>query len=267
MKHAGLCFGYGGLDMGVEAAVPSELAWYAEYDPAPSKVAALRYPGVPNHNDVTAIDWAAVEPVDILSAGYPCQPFSISGLRRGEDDPRHLWPHIANAVRQLRPRLVVLENVAGHLSLGFDVVLGDLAALGYDAEWSVVQASAVGACHRRPRLYVVAADTTRPRLQGTQRPTPTPGRREPADDLDGLATWGRWWTAIRTHAVALGRPAPPPLDGTHPNARFVEWAMMLPEGWVCDAGVSWSDQMHILGNGVVPAQAAHAIRGLLARGA
>lgn len=156
---ASLCMGYGGLDMALEDVLGARTVWCSEIDKHACTVIEARYPHVANHGDLKLIDWAEVEPVDILTAGYPCQPFSHAGLRKGTDDLRHLWPYIADAVRVLRPRLVVLENVAGHVSLGFDTVLGDLAAIGFDAEWVVVRASDVGACHQRARLFVVAADS------------------------------------------------------------------------------------------------------------
>ena len=111
-----------------------------------------------NLGDITTVDWSTVEPVDLLTAGYPCQPFSTAGRRKGTDDERHLWPHVADAVRVLRPRRAFLENVAGHLSLGFDVVLADLAALGYSVRWGCVRASDAGAPHRRERLFILATD-------------------------------------------------------------------------------------------------------------
>jgi DNA (cytosine-5)-methyltransferase 1 len=111
---------------------------------------------LPNHGDIKTIDWASIEPIDILTAGYPCQPFSHAGQRKGTNDERHIWPHIKEAIGILRPRIVVLENVRGHLSLGFKEVLKDLAEIGYDAKWQIVRASDVGAPHRRERLFIVA---------------------------------------------------------------------------------------------------------------
>jgi DNA (cytosine-5)-methyltransferase 1 len=154
-----LCTGIGGLDLAVEAHFGAELAWYSEIEPAPCTVLEREWPGVPNLGDLTVLDWSQVPPVDILTAGYPCQPFSTSGKRKGASDERHLWPFIADAVRHLRPRHVVLENVAGHLSLGFGTVLGDLAEAGFDAEWVCLRASEVGCCHARARVFIVAADT------------------------------------------------------------------------------------------------------------
>ena len=150
--------GYGGLDIAVAAHYKAQVIWHVEWERAPSLVLDAHWPGIPNHGDVTTIDWAAMPPVDILTGGYPCQPFSHAGLRRGTDDVRHLWPHAATAIRLLRPRICVFENVSGHLGLGFDTVLGDLAALGFDVRWGVVRASQTGAPHRRERLFIVASN-------------------------------------------------------------------------------------------------------------
>lgn len=158
MRIGSLCSGYGGLERGVQSVLGGTVAWHVEYDDAPSRILAHHWPGVPNHGDVNLTDWHTVEPIDVLTAGYPCQPFSHAGKRKGTDDPRHLWPGVARAVSVLRPRLVVLENVRGHVSLGFDAVLGDLAGLGYDATWGVVRASDAGAPHGRARLFIAATD-------------------------------------------------------------------------------------------------------------
>lgn len=158
MRYGSLFSGAGGLDLAIEEVFGAECAWQCEYDAAASKVLAAHWPAVPNLHDVTTIDWSTVEPVDIMCGGYPCQPFSAAGQRKGTDDERHLWPYFAEAIRRVRPRYVVLENVAGHRSMGFDSVLGDLASLGYDAQWCSIRASDVGAPHRRERLFVLATD-------------------------------------------------------------------------------------------------------------
>lgn len=172
LRIGSVCTGYGGLDQAVQEVFGGELAWVADNDPGAALILAHRHPGVPNLGDITALDWHDVEPVDILTGGYPCQPFSTAGKRKGTKDARHLWPHIARALGVLRPRLAVFENVAGHLSLGFDTVLGDLAASGFDADWCCVRASDIGAAHRRNRLFLLA----RPADSGSK----------------GLA---RWWAA------------------------------------------------------------------------
>ena len=152
MRVGSLFTGYGGLDM----AVGGDVVWYSEIEPAACKILAEHYPGVPNLGDITAVDWSTVEPVDVITGGYPCQPFSTAGMRRGKNDERHLWPYVRNAISTLRPAFAVLENVRGHLSMGLADVIGDLAGVGYDARWGLVRASDAGAPHGRARVFIVA---------------------------------------------------------------------------------------------------------------
>lgn len=147
----------GGLDLAVAEAFGAEVGWHVEYDTAPSKILAHHWPDVPNYGDVTKVDWSQMPAIDILTGGYPCQPFSTAGQRKGTNDDRHLWPYVREAIRVLRPRYTVLENVAGHRSLGFDRVLGDMAEDGLDVRWTSVRASDVGAPHHRERLFIVVA--------------------------------------------------------------------------------------------------------------
>jgi DNA (cytosine-5)-methyltransferase 1 len=156
-----VCTGYGGLDLGVLAALGGgRLAWVADPDPHIAQVLAARMPDVPNLGDVRAIDWAAVEPVDVLTAGFPCQDISAAGRRAGiENGARSgLWTDIVAGVRVLRPALLVVENVAAlrWRNGGLHKVLGDLAEAGYDALWRSVRAADVGAAHRRERVFLCA---------------------------------------------------------------------------------------------------------------
>lgn len=177
--------GYGGLGMGVQQVYGGEVAWVSEFDKGPSKILAHRFPGVPNHGDITKIDWSTVEPVDILTGGSPCQDLSHAGRRAGmtEGTRSNLWVAMREAIAQLRPPMVVWENVGGALSAAADCevepcpgcvgdgpathlralgrVLGDLASLGYDASWHSLRAADVGAPHGRLRVFVVATDAER----------------------------------------------------------------------------------------------------------
>jgi DNA (cytosine-5)-methyltransferase 1 len=167
VRYGSLCTGIGGLDLAVEAHFGAEPSWVAEYEDHLDPILQRHFGPILNLRDLTTVAWDELEPVDILTAGYPCQPFSTAGKRQGADDARHLWPYIMEAVRVLRPRWLVCENVAGHLTLGFGDVLRDLAEAGFDAEWCVLRASDVGAPHRRARLFFVAcSDSTG--SQGTQ---------------------------------------------------------------------------------------------------
>jgi DNA (cytosine-5)-methyltransferase 1 len=159
--------GIGGIDLGLERA-GWQCRWQVEIDPFCRHVLEHHWPDVRRYGDIRDLNWNGVERVDLLAGGFPCQPFSVAGQRRGKDDERWLWPEFAAAVRALRPRHVLVENVPGLLAGhgGMGNVLGDLAQLGYDAEWDSVPAAAVGAPHLRYRVWIVAhANADELRLQ------------------------------------------------------------------------------------------------------
>ena len=183
MRLGSLFSGYGGLDMAVENVTGATTAWVSDIDKGARKILAHRYPDVPNLGDISTVDWSQVEPVDVLTGGYPCQPFSQAGQRKGLDDERHLWPYVRQAIRHLRPRLVVLENVAGHRSMGFDRVLGDLAEDGLHARWASLRAADVGAPHGRERLFIIVAD---PRRSGRLEALQHDGRSASAENGSGV---------------------------------------------------------------------------------
>jgi len=147
--------GIGGLDLGLERA-GMEVIWQSEIDPYACKVLSKHWPAVVNHGNIKDINWGDVVRPDVICGGYPCQPFSMAGQRKGDQDPRHLWPWVRESISVLRPRYAILENVQGHLTLGGTTVIREITELGYDCEWRVVSASSVGAHHRRNRLIIVA---------------------------------------------------------------------------------------------------------------
>jgi DNA (cytosine-5)-methyltransferase 1 len=269
--------GYGGLGMAVEEVFGAELAWVSEWEPAPSKILAHHWPDVPNHGDITKIDWSQVEPVDVISGGYPCQPFSLIGNRTGKAHAQHLWPYTLDAVRHLRPKFAVFENVAGHLSLGFDTVLGDLTEIGYDVRWTTVRASTVGAPHKRERLFIVATDARCKRFgehpgESSAEETRTEAGDQPSDHLGirAVEIWGPFAPAIQRWERITGRPAPHPTIRSNitgkqvENLKLHEWMMGLPEGWVTEVpGVTRREAGKALGNGVVPQQAKAALTDML----
>lgn len=220
MRIGSLFSGYGGLDMAVSSVTGATTAWVSDIDKGANKILAHRYPDVPNLGDISTVDWTQVEPVDILTGGYPCQPFSLSGDRKGTADERHLWPFVREAVRHLRPRLTVLENVAGHRSMGFDRVLGDLAEDGLNAQWTSVLASDAGAPHRRERLFILVTDPAGlgsespwPSLAISRRPDRARGTGERAllptprvSDTNGAGAHGDGGLDLRTAVAHLPTP-------------------------------------------------------------
>lgn len=181
--------GIGGIDLGLEWGGWS-CSWQIEWDSWCQAVLAKHWPDVPRFGDITTVDWGTVEPVDLVVGGFPCQPVSIAGKRRAQADERWLWPEFARCIRDLRPRYVLVENTPGLLSanrgLAFGEVIGDLAALGYDAEWGSLQAAQVGAPHRRERIFVVA-HAERARLQGSTGSRIANARRTPVESSSDVS--------------------------------------------------------------------------------
>jgi DNA (cytosine-5)-methyltransferase 1 len=161
MTVLSLFSGIGGLELGLERAGMCVVG-QVEIDPFCRSVLARHWPEVPRHDDVrTAPTWWHASPrpaVDVVAGGFPCQPFSNAGHRRGTTDDRWGWPWMADVVRLVRPGYVLVENVAALLAdaEAFGWVLADLAALGFDARWGVLPACALGAPHTRERLFLLA---------------------------------------------------------------------------------------------------------------
>lgn len=310
-----LCTGYGGLDLGVLAAFGGgHIAWCADIDRAVQLVLTARMPGVPNLGDLRLVDWTTVDPVDVLTIGFPCQEISAAGQRKGitEGTRSGVWLDVVRGIRVLRPQLVVVENVAAlrWRNGGLHRVLGDLAEAGYDTVWRSVRASDIGAPHRRERVFLLAwpaaANATSPRRRQPRprrsHPAPCPrspgesARRRQRDVCRGPANnartqaqvdsvtcsshtrtlptrrthprWRNYSSAIAGWESVTGRSTPhPTTPGRHGGPvlapAFVEHLMGLPPGWVTDLPLPRVDQLRILGNGVVPLQAAYAVAMLL----
>lgn len=163
VTHIGLCAGYGGIELGLKRVIPNlrsvalcEIEAFAIANLVSKMEAGLMDPA-PIWTDLKTFPWGAFrDRVDILTGGYPCQPFSAAGQRRGKDDPRHLWPYIADGIRLLRPRFCFFENVEGHISLGLSDVIEDLAGMGYRTTWGIFSAAECGAPHQRKRVFILA---------------------------------------------------------------------------------------------------------------
>jgi len=312
MQVGSLFAGIGGFDLGFERA-GFDVAWCVEWDKNAQAVLRRRFPNAQVYGDIREVDPSQLAPVDVICGGFPCQDVSSAGKRAGikAGTRSGLWSVFADAIDALRPQWVVIENVRGLLSAtahrtveddadcdvepaagavgdgagrpvlrAAGAVLGDLADLGYDAQWATVAAADVGAPHRRERVFILAADTSRGELQrrGISGAVADPaGRGEGASEqrqriasLEQTSHWGKYEPAIRRWESIVG-PAPAP---TEPNrsgnprlsATFSEWLMGWPSGWVTHPaiGISRNDQLRIIGNGVCPQQATAALHFLLA---
>ena len=216
--------GIGGLDLGLERA-GMEVIWQSEIDPYGCRVLKKHWPEVVYHGNIKEINWGDVVRPDIICGGYPCQPFSTAGKRNGTDDPRHLWPWVREAISELRPRYAILENVRGHITLGLSTVLGELAIIGYNAEWQIISAASVGAPHLRERVIIVAYP-----------------------DIRKIGGRNGWYATDRSQ-VFSGRDYD---RGTQSYEGGQWWAIEPDVGRVAHGVPSRVDRLRGLGNAVVP---------------
>lgn len=235
MTFGSLCAGIGGFDLGLERAGLT-CKWQVEIDPFCRRVLEKHWPHVRRYEDARDFDGRTAEPVDVVCAGFPCQPFCHHGKRRGKHDERWLWPEVDRVVGEVDPRVVLLENVSGllHAGRGFSRILADLAARGFDAEWECLPGVAVGAPHYRERVWIVAY---RPDDRCHSKPTPRVYVQGPRrDDTHGRHTYpprrdageGAW----RAYAESYG-----PQPG------------ILREAYGLSGGL---DRVAALGNAVIP---------------
>lgn len=213
MRVGSLFSGIGGFDLAARWR-GWHTSWVSEIDPVACRVLATQFPDAPNLGDITKIDFTTVEPVDVLVGGFPCTDISNAGKQEGITGPQsRLWFDYARAIRDVRPRYVVVENVAALVHRGLGTVLGSLAEIGFDAEWGCFSASDVGAAHRRDRIWILAYPhrQPQPRLlaagspQGGSQTAPT-GAVDPLDPHRGAGASPRRGTPPLPR-LALGRVA------------------------------------------------------------
>ncbi|MGG1662911.1 DNA cytosine methyltransferase [Brevibacillus sp. NRS-1366] len=200
MKMLSLFSGIGGIDLAAQWAGIETVA-FCEIEPFCQKVLQKHWPEVPIFEDVRTMNKQQLieqgvirdgRAIDIICGGYPCQPFSLAGERKGEADDRHLWPEVSRLLQEVKPSWFVGENVAGHVTLGLDQVLSDLEGIGYTAEPFIIPACAVGADHRRDRVFIVANSNSQ-RLQGGQIARSGDKVRERTDEqFQGLLPASVW---------------------------------------------------------------------------
>jgi DNA (cytosine-5)-methyltransferase 1 len=156
MRHLDLFSGIGGFALAARMVGGIETVAFCECEPYAQAVLKKHWPDVPICNDIHKMKGSDYGPIDIITGGFPCQPYSLAGQRRGNEDDRALWPQMLRIIREARPTWVLGENVAGIISLALDGVLADLEAEGYACQAFVIPACAVNAKHRRDRVWIVA---------------------------------------------------------------------------------------------------------------
>ncbi|MEW7987104.1 MAG: DNA (cytosine-5-)-methyltransferase [Candidatus Thiodiazotropha endolucinida] len=169
MKVLDLFSGIGGFSLGLERAGMKTVA-FCEIEEYPRQVLKKHWPDVPIFEDVRKLKADDLqEQPDVIVGGYPCQPFSLAGKRRGQEDDRHLWPEMFRLLQETRARWLIGENVAGHISMGLDKVLSDLESENYESIPLIIPACGVDAPHRRDRLWIIAHSNERDGRQGSSK--------------------------------------------------------------------------------------------------
>ena len=161
LKHLDLFSGIGGFSLGLESSGLCETAAFCDYEPYCQKVLKKHWPHVPVYGNIKELTYErlkadGIKDIDIITGGYPCQPFSVAGRKKGEQDERHLWPEYLRLIQECRPSFVIGENVGGHIKLGLDTVLTDLESEGYATTTFSISASSIGANHQRERIWIIA---------------------------------------------------------------------------------------------------------------
>jgi len=276
------CSGYGGIERGLDlAGLEHRVIAYVEIEAfvianLVSKMETGQLPPAPIYTNLKTFPAHLFrDRVDLITGGYPCQPFSAAGQRKGTDDPRHLWPFIRGHIKTIGPSSVFFENVEGHISLGLSTVISDLEEDGYRATWGIFSAREVGAPHQRKRVYILA-DTrnlsnpwnngmsirhAEPSKQGQQRQASNAYASCPtlsdtiSERLEGHPRYGkdcdqsRWIGEKEKRSIGKSsvRNREPNLWPPEPNV-----------GRVVDGCADRVDRIRMLGNGVVPQTAAKA---------
>ena len=296
-----LCTGYGGIERGLE------LAGYQHRTIAHVEIEAFAAANLVAKMEegklVPAPVWSDLKTlpahcfrdrIDVLTGGYPCQPFSAAGLRKGAEDPRHLWPYIYDHIRTIRPIRCFFENVEGHISLGLRQVIDDLEGLGYQTAWGIFSASEVGAPHQRKRVYILAHISSAGRQPSERQPRSPEARHNAGRGGEAMANAGS--KRQRWRAETAGWQAGPSTEGSagtnvadavsqgsqgrlprgqdqerqnqqghagrsstaHRQPEPISWAAEPNVGRVVNGAAFRVDRLRLLGNGVVPHTAAKA---------
>jgi DNA (cytosine-5)-methyltransferase 1 len=282
LRSAALCAGIGALDLGVKLARPDHrmvVAVERQAFPAAVLVARMEEASLdqaPIFSDLAGFDGTAWRgAVDLITAGYPCQPESLAGKRLGAADERWLWHEVWRVIREVGPSYVFLENVAAHLSGTFSRVLGSMAESGWRIEWDCVPAAAVGAPHLRDRVFILAANPDRERgrvVQRQARRADVWARDESASrssaDTDSIGLEGERFGGVFTDEQAARGHDADRRDGSSywqvtpaPESSF----RRMDDGSSHPLDRDWADRLHAIGNAVVPQAAAFAWRTLWER--
>ena len=276
LRHLDLFSGLGGFSLGLEATGGFETVAFCDIEKFPLKVLKKHWPNVKQYKDIKELTYEQIKedtlaPIDIITGGYPCQPFSVAGSQLGEKDKRHLWPDMFRIVKECKPTWVIGENVSGHIKLGLDTVLQDLESEGYSVRTFSISASSIGANHQRERVWVIGhadVEDTRQHVRGIESSWDTESLRprtseetEWTTNPDQINGSGQGAEAMGessdTYSQRLqGRRSEQQLqkDETERPSSWERWWQFEPDvGRVANGVPQRVDRLKGLGNSLVPA--------------
>ena len=276
------CSGYGGIERGLDlAGTNHRVLAYVEIEAYAianlvNKMESGQLDAAPIYTDLKTFPAHLFRDcVDLITGGYPCQPFSAAGRRKGEEDPRHLWPYIRRHIDSIRPTQCFFENVEGHISLGLSSVISDMEEDGYSTTWGIFSAAEVGAPHQRKRVYILANTISHPIREQPRWVGRKDGQSETLTGVDGEAQRMADTISPRTETRLSGQERPnqegdsgEPVDCCGQQSRgkrAMHWAIEPNVGRLVDGCADRVDRIRMLGNGVVPQTAAKAWEALNAR--
>ena len=269
LRHVDLCSGIGGFSLGFEWAELSKPVLFCDIEPWSRQILAKHWFDVPIAEDVKELandPDGLVPDCDIITAGYPCQPFAQAGKRRGTEDDRHIWPYIFSIIQSKRPTWCVFENVYGHVTLGLDEVLSDLERESYATRPFIVPACATDAPHRRDRLWIICRNVGNPKNERCNKWSDA--EREGAENKQEqrLGVWGkpsgsskdvadtdserrRSWNTQRKDAKAVRQSS---RHSGNNSRRMEAWQPEPSVGRVANGIPRRVDRLRGLGNAIVP---------------
>ena len=273
LTHLSLFSGIGGLDLAAEMA-GFRTVGQCEWAVYPTKVLEKHWPNVPRWRDIRTLtgesfyEKTGMRTVDVISGGFPCQPFSVAGKRRGKEDDRYLWPEMLRVISELRPNWVVGENVAGIVNMAIDTVLSDMENEGYAVQALISPACAVDAAHRRDRCAIIAyRDSARLQTQRAEQQTAgAAGVCEDVAHTESIRLQREWSGGDQIGGTRPEKAQPERrcdvlsnannrIGGRAPEYVAGEWWPAEPDvGRVAHGIPSRVDRLKCLGNAVVPQQ-------------
>ena len=249
LKHLDLCSGIGGFALGLQSTGYFKAIGFCEIDPFCQKVLKKNFPGVPIYNDIKEFkpNDEGIK-ADIVTSGFPCQPFSVAGKQKGKDDNRNLWKETFRIIKESRPTWFIGENVGGIVKLYLDTILEDLESEGYSTRCFSISASSIGAKHRRERIWIVSYSNSRMRGgRGTIGESGTDQEREfsTTQEKSECQTQNLWSKTIGCNA----------LSGETENENW--WQTFskfhrIPDGISYELDKDRAKRIKGLGNAIVP---------------